>query len=265
MSLKSFFGGFLAVVATTVSLSGVAFAQHLNMGNPSGAVASTSYPSNYLMNKPQFSLSYHRDRGTPNWVSWQLNSTWLGSQPRLDNFRADTSLPSGWYRVGSTDYSGSGYDRGHNCPSADRTRNSTDNGSTFLMTNMIPQTPDNNQGPWARLEDYTRSLVSGGTKDAYVIMASRGTRGTIANGRVTAPTNIYKVILVVNRGTTASGVTTSARVIAVRIPNTTGIRNSDWRSYRVSVDTVEAETGYNFLSSVPTSVQSVIEARVDNL
>lgn len=265
MSLKSLFGGFLAVVATTLAVSGVSFAQHLNMGNPSGATTSTSAYTNYLMNKPQFSLSYHRDRGTPNWVSWQLNSSWLGSQPRLDNFRADTSLPTGWYRVSNTDYSGSGYDRGHNCPSADRTKNSTDNGATFLMTNMIPQTPDNNQGPWARLEDYTRTLVTSGANDAYVIMASRGTKGTIANGKVTIPANIYKVILIVPRGTTAANVTTSARVIAVRIPNNAGIRNVDWRSYRVSVDTVEAETTYNFLSSIPDGVENVIEARVDNL
>lgn len=262
MRLLSLIGGIAALVST-IALSGAAFAQHLNMGNPSGAVTSTANPTNYLLSKPQWAASYHSTRAIPNWVSWQLKSTWLGSQPRLDNFRADTSLPSGWFRAGDSSYSGSGFDRGHNCPSADRTRNSTDNGSTFLMTNILPQTGDNNQGPWARLEDYTRSLVSG--KDIYVIMANTGSRGTISQGKITIPANIYKVILVVPAGTSAANVSTSARVIAVRMPNITGIRNADWRSYRVSVDTVEAETGYNFLSSVPASVQSVIEARVDNL
>jgi endonuclease G len=131
---------------------------HLTLGNPSGATTSTSNPTNYLMLKPQFALSYHRDRGEPNWVSWHLSSDWLGSTPRQDNFRADTTLPSGWYRVQGTDYSGSGYDRGHMCPSADRTLTIADNSATFLMTNMIPQAPDNNQGPWANLESYCRSL-----------------------------------------------------------------------------------------------------------
>src|SRR5688572_3979336 len=95
--------------------------EHLTMGNPSNAVTNVLQPNNYLMDKPQYSLSYSRDNGGPNWVSWHLDGSWLGSAPRQDDFRADTTLPTGWYRVQSTDYSGSGFDRGHMCPSADRT------------------------------------------------------------------------------------------------------------------------------------------------
>jgi endonuclease G, mitochondrial len=118
---------------------------HLTMGNPSGAVANTSSPTNYLLEKTQYALSYHNGNNTPNWVSWHLDSSWLGSTPRQDDFRADTTLPSGWYRVGSTSYSGSGYDRGHMCPSGDRTNSVATNSATFLMTNMIPQAPTNNR------------------------------------------------------------------------------------------------------------------------
>jgi endonuclease G len=59
-------------------------------------------------------------------------------------------------------------------------------------------------------------------------------------------------------------VTTSIRTIAVIMPNVQGIRTNDWKSYRVSVDQVEALTGYDFFSGVPSSIQSVVEARVDN-
>ena len=42
----------------------------LTMGNPSGAVTdATSSPNNYLMIKTQYTLSYSRDKGKPNWVS----------------------------------------------------------------------------------------------------------------------------------------------------------------------------------------------------
>lgn len=245
---------------------------HLTLGNPSNATTNVSYPNNYLLLKPQYALSYSRDRGTPNWVSWQLNSSWLGSAARQDDFRADTSLPTGWYRVGGSDYSGSGFDRGHMTPSADRTRTVTDNSATFLMTNMVPQSPDNNQGPWASLENYLRSLVSQG-KELYIISGtygiggtgSNGTKYTIANGNVQVPNRVWKVAVVNNPGAGASGVTTSTRVISVDMPNTQGIRNNDWRTYRVSVDSIEVKTGFNFLSNVSTSVQSVIESRVDNL
>ncbi|MEJ1937690.1 DNA/RNA non-specific endonuclease, partial [Nostoc sp. NIES-2111] len=240
---------------------------HLTMGNPSGA--NTSY-SNLLLNKSQYAVSYNCYRGTPNWVSWQLNTSWLGSAPRQDDFRADTTLPSGCYRVSSSDYTGSGFDRGHMAPSADRTNTIANNSATFLMTNMIPQAPDNNQGVWANLESYSRSLVTGQNKELYIISGSygtggtgsNGTRTTIANGNVTVPARTWKVIVVLDRPNNgASSVTNNTRVIAVDIPNTQGVRNADWRNYRVSVDYIEGQTGYNLLSSVSSSVQSVIEAR----
>ena len=55
---------------------------HLAMGNPSGAVTNSAYPTNYLLYKTQFAASYHRDRVIPNWVSWHLSSAWVGSTPR---------------------------------------------------------------------------------------------------------------------------------------------------------------------------------------
>ncbi|ABA23605.1 DNA/RNA non-specific endonuclease [Trichormus variabilis ATCC 29413] len=244
---------------------------HLTMGNPSGA--NTSY-SNLLLSKPQYAVSYNCYRGTPNWVSWQLNTSWLGSAPRQDDFRADTTLPSGCYRVTSSDYSGSGFDRGHMTPSADRTNTIANNSATFLMTNMIPQAPDNNQGVWANLENYCRDLVVNQGKELYIISGSYGTGGTgsngtfstIAGGKVTVPARTWKVIVVLNRPNSgAASVTTSTRVIAVNIPNTQGVRYANWRDYRVSVDSIEVNTGYDLLSNVSTTTQSVIEARVDNL
>ncbi|MBD2452677.1 DNA/RNA non-specific endonuclease [Nostoc sp. FACHB-87] len=243
---------------------------HLTMGNPSGATTSTS---NRLLVKPQYATSHNCAKGIPNWVSWQLNSSWLGSAPRQDDFRADTTLPSGCYRVTTTSYTGSGFDRGHMAPSADRTNTIANNSATFLMTNIIPQAPDNNQGVWANLEDYSRSLVAQG-KELYIISGgygtggsgSNGSRTTIDNGRVTVPARTWKVIVVLDRpGLGVSGVTNATRVIAVDIPNVQGVRNANWRNYRVSVDTLESRTGYDFLSQVSTSIQSTIEARVDNL
>lgn len=237
--------------------------EHLTMGNPSNAVTNIAQPNNYLMEKPQYSLSYSRDNGTPNWVSWHLDNSWLGSTPRQDDFRADTTLPAGWYQVKGTDYSGSGFDRGHMCPSADRTISITANSATFLMTNMIPQLPANNQGVWANLENYSRSLVSQGN-ELYIISGGHGLQHFIANGHVAVPAQTWKVIIVLPVGSNdVSRVTTSTRTIAVVILNSGSI-NSDWRTYRVSVDQVEAITGYDFFSNVSSGIQAVIEGVVDN-
>ena len=237
--------------------------EHLTMGNPSNAVTNVNQPNNYLMEKPQYSLSYSRDNGGPNWVSWHLDTSWLGSTPRQDDFRADTTLPTGWYRVSGSDYSGSGFDRGHMCPSADRTISVSANSSTFLMTNMIPQMPANNQGVWANLETYSRTLVSQGN-ELYIISGGQGLQFFIANGHVAVPAQTWKVIIVLPVGSNdVSRVTTSTRTIAVVMPNSGTIGN-DWRAYRVSVDQVEAITGYDFFSNVSSGIQAVIEGQVDN-
>ncbi|WP_400193927.1 DNA/RNA non-specific endonuclease [Hymenobacter sp. B81] len=244
---------------------------HLTMGNPSGAAADEALTTNFLLLKPQYALSYHRDRGIPNWVSWHLSASWLGSAARQDDFRADATLPTGWHRPGSSSYSGSGFDRGHNCPSADRTATVADNSATFLMSNMIPQAPRNNQQTWNNLEGYCRTLVGQG-HELYVIMGQYGTGGTGANGyktsvdagRVTVPKRIWKVIVVLPVGDDdLTRVNSATRVIAVDTPNENTV-STTWGSYRTSVDAIEAATGYDLLSAVSPAVQEVLEARVDS-
>ncbi len=257
--------------ATVVSQEAATRDSNLALGNPSGAVTdATSSPNNYLMTKTQYTLSYSRDKGKPNWVSWHLSSAWLGSTARQDNFNADATLPSSWYHVGSTSYSGSGFDRGHNCPSADRNGSTADNTATFLMTNMMPQAPTNNQRTWAGLESYARTLVDAGN-ECYIIAGSYGQGGTGSNGYATTinsghivvPSNCWKVLVVLPVGTgDASRVTTSTRVIAVDMPNTNSIGTS-WGAYRTTVNAIEAATGYDILSAVSTTVQNTIESKVD--
>ena len=243
---------------------------HLALGNPSGATADVNQPTNYLLNKPQYVLSYHRDRSIPNWVSWHLSTEWLGPAARQDDFRADAALPAGWYQAQSSSYVGSGFDRGHNCPSADRTKTTADNSATFLMTNMLPQAPNNNQRTWGDLEEYCRTLTKAGN-ELYIIMGQYGTGGvgsngaksTLDNGRITVPSRIWKVIVVLPTGTDdASRVMTTTRVIAVDTPNNNSL-SPDWASYRTTVDAIEAATGYDLLSAVPMAAQRTVEARVD--
>ncbi len=235
---------------------------HLTMGNPSGAAADVNLPTNYLLEKTQYVLSYHRDNGRPNWVSWHLDSSWLGSTPRQDDFRPDTTLPSGWYRVLATDYSGSGYDRGHMTPSGDRTKMVADNSATFLMTNMIPQAPVNNQQTWANMESYLRSLAAAGN-ELYIISGGYGVSGYIAGGRVAVPTYTWKVVMVLPSGTNdVSRVTTSTRLIAVFVPNNNSVV-ADWKQYRASVDSVETTTGYDFFTNVVDSIEKTIENSID--
>lgn len=246
--------------------TGADVSAHTALGLPTAA--STATWSDYLAVKGQYVLSYNSGRKVPNWVSWEITTAYLGSASRQDDYRPDTTLPGGMPQAALSDYSGSGWDRGHMCPSADRTATTTANSQTFLLSNMVPQSRNNNGGPWARLETYSRTLAQGG-KQVYVVAGGVfvGSNQTIGNG-VSVPDDTWKVVVVLDQvGAGASAVTTATRVIAVVMPNNDDdvSASDDWQPYRVSVDDIEAMTGYDLLSDVPGSVEAVIEARVDSL
>jgi len=239
----------------------------LVLGNPSQAIASLSAPNNYLLVKPEYALSYNNGEGTPNWVEWELNWRDIGREPRSNYFHPEPLLPPMW-RIEPILYRGSGFDRGHLCPSGDRTENPEENYQTFSMANMVPQSPDNNRGPWEELEKYERRLAKRG-EQLYIIAGRIGEGGIgsygAANrlsGRVSVPQSLWKVLIVLNRAGERIGKET--RAIAVIMPNVQGIKEDPWRKYLTSIDTIEKATGYNLLSNVPVDIQSVVEAIIDN-
>jgi DNA/RNA endonuclease G (NUC1) len=247
---------------------------HLLMGNPTGAVADVNQPNNYLMSKPQYAMSYNRTLGRPNWVSWHLTNAWIpiNHPSRVDTFRPDPAVPSDWYRVQSFDFTSSGFDRGHMSPNADREDTLPDNQATFLMSNMVAQAPDNNQGPWADFENYLRSLVRSSTpNEIYIVSGPAGTGGTgssgaattVAGGNVTVPASTWKVALVLpDNGTNddISRVTCAATTIAVIMPNVQGIRSNPWTTYLTTVNAVESLTGYRFFTNLPQPIQNCVKA-----
>lgn len=265
---------------------------HLLLGNPSDAATDRSQFDNYLMSKPEYALSYNRDLGRPNWVSWHLTASWIpASHPaRVDTFRADPDVPPDWYRVESFDFSGSGFDRGHMTPNADRESSTPVNQATFLMSNMVAQAPDNNQGPWANFENYLRSLVTNDADPAhpneiYIVsgpvgkggIGSAGGADTVANGHVTVPASTWKVALVLpddGAEDDVSRVTCATRTIAVIMPNKQGIRSTpndpnDWMQYlttaaaveqMVRTDTAGGLTQFTLFSNVPPPIQYCIKA-----
>jgi len=258
----------------TSSQDGISTLDNDNMllGNPSRATSDIVSANNYLMIKQQYCLSYNNSKLTPNWTSWHLYSNDVGSTPRQDDFRADVTLPSSWYRVKETDYQFSiyGFDRGHMCPSADRTLSVADNSATFLMTNMIPQSPNNNQQTWANLENYRRTLINAGN-ELYIISGPYGQGGTSAKGTfstlssgVVVPSKTWKIIVVIPNGNSdLSRITSTTRVISVIMPNDPTCSSHPWEYYKVSVDNIETLTGYDFLSNVSITIQNLIEAKID--
>lgn len=245
---------------------------HLLLGNPSDAQPCKVMVNNYLIDRSYYVASYNSQRGTPNWVSWHLDANDLGKTYRTDNFRADPELPASFYHVDESDYVSSGFDRGHNCPSGDRTNNTNANESTFLMSNMIPQAPKNNKRTWAGFEEYTRNTLVSRGNECYIIMGSYGTGGTgskgrmqtIDQGKVTVPSRIWKVVVVIPAGDNDLErlSTGDVTIVAIDTPNNNNTIDNSWRKYITSVKAIEDSTGYHLLTNLPKKVQAALKSKV---
>jgi len=243
---------------------------HLTLGNPSDATDDPGNEDNFLMVKPQYSLSYNNTNGGPNWVTWHLTATDIGDEARGD-FHPDNTLPPDFKMITKDDYTGTKFDRGHVCNSKDRTDTRENNDATFFMTNILPQAPDNNQGPWRLLEDFERSLAQQGN-ELYITAGAFGTGGinakgpvdNIKDGEINVPRIFWKVIVVLPEGNDdLKRVNANTQVIAVCMPNKQGIRNTPWQTFVTTVKNVETGSGVDLLSLVPKASQDALEAKRD--
>src|SRR5438046_516453 len=112
----------LCLLATRMQAS-IGTSLQMQLGNPSGAIVDTNNHNHYLIQRTVEALDFSDNLGEPNWASWDLTASDIGSSGRSPSFYTDTTLPGNFYHVTTSDYTGSGYDRGHMCPSDDRTDN----------------------------------------------------------------------------------------------------------------------------------------------
>jgi DNA/RNA endonuclease G (NUC1) len=169
--------------------------QHLLLGNPTEARAtgnsvSNSFYNNYLIEKPQFAVSYSGDSYIPNWSAWEVNKSWTGSE-RPDEFFRDPSLNSlGFVSAKESDYArplsniipgpnqpnGDPYKLapGHLSPNADRGRNLKDAISTFSTSNILPQHGTHNNSIWKSLEAFERNLATQQSREVYIYAGGVG-------------------------------------------------------------------------------------------
>jgi endonuclease G len=241
------------------------------LGNPSNAGTDAN---NYLMVKPYFALSYDNATGEPNWVSWRLIQSDLGTAPRAPEFLPDDdTLPAGFRRIVSRDYAGGGFDRGHMCPHSDRAADQTSSYATFVMSNIIPQAPNVNRKAWDQMENYCRELVRSHRR-LYITAGpagrggtgSRGFRQTIADGKVVVPSDCWKIVVILpDDGVDPDPATISpaTRVLAVDMPNDQSTVGEEWAQYRTSPAVIEQKTGLHFFDQLRPDVAATLRMRID--
>jgi DNA/RNA endonuclease G (NUC1) len=192
----------------TVYLDNIFFkSQNLIFSNPSNARKPDDaefMKSNYLLEKPQYAVSYNKENQTANWVSYQLNRSWIGGGDKR-NFSQDLELPLNWYKVKSDDYTTVDafppYARGHLAALVDRNRNDKDKTAVNLMSNIIPHHTANNSGLWETLENDLRNFVRFKGKELYIIAGTSPGNKFLESGdiKINVPNQVWKVVLVLDQ------------------------------------------------------------------
>jgi DNA/RNA endonuclease G (NUC1) len=245
--------------------SGVAYPGNTEFGEPGDGDAG----DDLIVHHEQFTASYNPNRGSPNWVSYNLDAMHFGTEDRCDCFTMDPDLPATLPQISTNDYTnagafaGFGIDRGHMVRSFDRTTGSLDNARTYLFSNVVPQTSDMNQGPWANLENELGNFARNDNREVYIITGVAGNRGTLKNeGRVVIPDSTWKVAVIMahDAGLASIADYRDLQVIAVNMPNDPGVRNIPWQTYLTTVDQIEVLTGYDLLALLPDDVEAAVES-----
>jgi len=247
------------------------YATNDEFGDPTPA--NTSNPNDLLIKRAQYTLSYNESRGTPNWVAYELDARQIvAGQDRCNCFTADPSLPSD-KQIFTSDYTNGGFDRGHMARSFDRTAANGDNASTFYLTNIVPQQADLNQGVWAQFENALGDSATKGGRAVYIVTGplysrSHGLTFLKNEGKVAVPDSTWKIALIgprssgnpFTRGNVQSwddlaGLT----ILAVNMPNVSGVRNDPWTKYLTTVNRIETATGYDFLTVLDAAFRAALE------
>ncbi len=203
-----------------------------------------------------YTVSYNNAYKTPHWVAWELTrQETKGSEERKNKFMPDPELPEP--RAEHSDYTNSGYDRGHMAPAADMKWSEQAMEESFYMSNICPQNRKLNRDDWGDLEEACRGWARkyGTVYIACGPIYDRKNPERIGQHRIAVPDRFFKVVLIYNR----------KNPIAMGFLFENKAHHQTLEKYMVSVDQVEAETGYDFFSRLPDDVEQRIEATVPAL
>lgn len=198
-----------------------------------------------------YTVSYDADFKTPQWVAWQLTaSKTRGTEKRASKFQPDPQVRGA--QAYTTDYTHSGYDRGHMAPAADMKWSRQAMTESFYLSNVCPQNSNLNRGDWKDLEELEREwAVTYGVVSIAAGPIYRTTRPKrIGANKVAVPDAFFKVLLV--------GYPKAPKAYAFIFNNAAGSRPLTY--YQVTVDQAEKVTGMDFFSALPDKVEKRIEA-----
>ncbi len=206
-----------------------------------------------LVRHEGYALRYRNEYKDAEWVAYPLLAyeTTGDADRKYEQFKPDPTVENG--TALPSDYTRSGYDRGHLAPAADFKYSQRMMRETFFMSNITPQAPQFNRGIWSDLENQVRSWARR-DKGLYVITGPVLKPGLPTIGKaneISVPEKFYKVILYCDRPT--------VRMIGFLLNNEAS--SESIKQFVVPVDRIEQLTGLDFFPKIPDDLERKLESK----
>lgn len=209
-----------------------------------------------------YAFEWDYEKKSTRWVCYQMAKGYQGSAGRYNEFMEDPDLAVS-QRLSDTYsyYKGSGFSRGHICPSADRQYSEEANKQTFYYTNIQPQyynfnAGDNNDSPWCRLENQIRIWTRQSSTDTLYVVKG----GTIEDGQLitTIKSGLrvpkYFFVALLLKGIQGY------KAIGFWMEQDNENHGSDTLAqYALSIQDLEEKTGIDFFCNLPDEVEQRVE------
>ncbi len=207
-----------------------------------------------ILQRTGYTLAYDSKNKTPQWVAWELTKQETqGKEKRSNEFLPDPDVMGS--KVETTDYKGSGYDRGHMAPAGDMKWNKKAMQESFYMSNICPQNHHLNTTDWNELETKCRKWAQRYGR-VYIVCGPiyNGSRRTeyIGERRVKVPDAFFKVVLIHSDKKMCA--------LGFFFENESGER--PLKEYLKPVDQIEKLTGIDFFPALPDEVENRLEVEV---
>ena len=204
-----------------------------------------------IIKKKGFTLSYNADYKTPQWVAWELTKQeTIGDEGRTNKFLPDPDVRGA--KAYTSDYTNSGYDRGHMAPAGDMKWSKEAMEESFLLSNICPQNSNLNRGDWKDLEEKSREWAKkfGAIYIACGPIYDNPFPNRIGNNKVGIPDAFYKVVLL--------DYPKDPKAIGFIFKNESG--HKSLQKYIVTIDSVEKRTNIDFFPALPDELEKKLEA-----
>lgn len=202
--------------------------------------------------KRNYAMLYNKEWKYAEWVAYPLyRGIYNGGNKRPRNFSFDPSVPQ-WAQCTATSHGyGTGYDRGHQIPNADRNGNKEAQLQTFYVTNITPQASRFNQRIWLKLEERTRDWADN-VDTLYVVTGALPPEGNRTMKGARVPAGYYKAFCFIDKSRVA-------HTAAFYFPLNREVGHTDFSKYKCTVKSLESKTGFTFFPRIREQFKEKID------